>query len=768
MQRRSLDQFFLWSAAIFVVVAIAAVVAVQWYSAQEIDRAYRDRAEKVVENGLANYARTLAEKSFPQAYWDDAVVNLDNRFSQDWARQYVGVFFWRTERIDLIATLDRADRTIFAMRAGEVVDPAALAPLRRAAAPLIEQVRRAERERGPLPLLIDLDPAVQQGAGNPPSPLARAVRQAAEQRRSGGRSSGWADRRAELRPISASGIARIDGGIYALAATLVQPDNTVLPLTDRSAIILLGKRLDDDIIREIGADYLLIDAHLMAGETRRARGWSQAELKGADGEVVGVIHWRTRMPGLELVRKTAPALALFALLLATAAWLVMREGRAIARELSASEARASRLAFSDRLTGLPNRAALEIAFETLRAEQERHGEALAVLSIDIDRFKAVNDSYGHPAGDILLRLVAERIRELCEPGHVLGRFGGDEFILMFPVSAAAGAARTAELIVAALSAPFDIGPGRVFVGASVGILTIEAEETIDAPEAFRRADLAMYRAKELGRGQYAFYVRSLDDTVRARGEVQEALRGALEAGGLGVHYQPQVDASGRLIGAEALVRWPEGSGKGIPTAAFVRLAEETGLIDELGSHVMRRVFTDAARWPGLPLAINLSAVQLRAEDFNARIEALAAECGVDPARLEFEITEGVLLDQNEETTAKLERLRALGCRIALDDFGTGFCGLSYLHLYPIDAVKIDMSFTGLLGHEPRAQVLVETIVALAQALGLEVIAEGVETEDQRRLLLEAGCRRFQGYLTGALMPADEFTRRFAGEALTSS
>jgi diguanylate cyclase (GGDEF)-like protein len=536
----------------------------------------------------------------------------------------------------------------------------------------------------------------------------------------------------------------------------------VLPRTDRSAVILLAKQLDNATIGQIGASYLLNDAHLMTGERPRERGWSQAKLTGSDGKMVGVIHWRSPKPGEELVRKIAPALAVFASVLALAAWLVMRKGRQIARELTKSEERASHMAFNDSLTGLPNRAALDRAFTALHEEQAATGEPLGVLCIDVDRFKAVNDSYGHPAGDYLLRHTADRLKALSEECHVLGRFGGDEFMLICPAPTAASSARLGELIVSALAAPFEIGMARVFVGASVGILTVDPDEPIDAPEAFRRADLAMYRAKVLGRNQYAFYEPELDDAVRARRETQEALRHALAADGLDVHYQPQVDETATLVGCEALVRWPEATTKGIPTAAFVRLAEETGLIDELGSKVMRRVFADAARWPGLPVAINLLAAQLRADDFTERLEALVAKTGVDPASLEFEITEGVLLDQNEDTTDKLERLRALGSRIALDDFGTGYCGLSYLHLYPIDALKIDMTFTGLLGKEPRGEALVETIVTLAKALDLTVIAEGVETEEQRQFLLAAGCRRFQGYLTGAPMPAEEFARRFAG------
>lgn len=753
----------MWSAAIFVVVAIAAVAAFQWYAAHAIDRSFRERNQKVIENGIAGYAETLAEKSFPQAYWDDAVVNLDNRFSAAWAREYVGVFFWRTERIERIATLDRDDHVTFAMQDGREVTPLEMVSVREAAAPLIARVRAIERTRGRLPLLADFGKPFDSAQAPASAPAGTG-----DKALPGSDPRAWTNTAGGLKPIFGSSLVRIDGSIFAMAAVLVQPDSMALPRTDRSAIILLAKRLDPALVSQFAREFVVSDARLRMGHPPRDTGWSQARLRAPAGEVVAVVEWRSIDPGKQLVRRTAPALAIFALLLALAAWLVLRKGRAIAQELSDSEARASTMAFSDKLTGLPNRAALERAFEDFRHRLAERGKTLSVSCIDVDRFKAVNDSYGHPAGDALLRQVAERLETLCEPDHVVGRFGGDEFIMMCPTPHAPAAARMGELVVAALSAPFDIGPARVFVGASVGILTIDPGTAIEASEAFRRADLAMYRAKELGRGQYAFYEAALDDSVRARREVQEALREALKAGGLAVHYQPQVDEAGKLVGAEALARWPEASGMGIPTSAFIRLAEETGLIDELGMKVMQRVFADAARWPGLRLAINLSAVQLRSQDFSERIERLVAETGVDPSQIEFEITEGLLLDQNQETLDRLRRLRALGCRIALDDFGTGYCGLSYLHQYPIDGVKIDMSFTGLLGQEPRAQTLVETIVALAAALDLDVIAEGVETEDQHRRLFAAGCRRFQGFRFGKPMAADAFCRFIAGRTAAAT
>ena len=766
MQRRSLDNFLIWTSATFVVVAIAAVSVIQWYSAREIDNTYRERNERIVESAMAQYARTLGEKSFPQAYWDDAVRNLDNAFSSDWAREYIGVFYWRSERIERIATLDRDDRITFAMVEGNVADARSMADFREAIEPLVQRVRAAEIERGPLPLLVELDPAVQAGREAPSKPSSLSVSEAAERRRGRAAPVGSSNQPGALRPIAASGIIGLDSTVFAVAVTLVQPDSSVLPTTDRSAMLVLAKQIDAGVIESLENDYRLPDARLNAGSDPAADGYSSADLRSPTGEVVGRIGWSPMKPGEQLVRKTAPALAIFALLLALSAWLAMRFGSGIARELSESEARATRLAFNDKLTGLPNRTALETAYSDMRARQGAGPDLLGVLCIDIDRFKAVNDSYGHPAGDTLLCEVAARLNRMCERDHALGRFGGDEFMLMCLTPGPTDAARMGETIVTLLGQPFEIESGRVFVGGSVGIVLIDPGAELDASEAFRRADLAMYRAKETGRGQYAFYEPLLDETVRARSEVQSALREALDGDGLDVHYQPQVDENGTLIGVEALVRWPQAESRGVTTASFVQLAEETGLIDRLGSSVMRQVFRDAAKWPGIPTAINLSAVQLRAKDFNDRLEALMREAGVDPRTFEFEITEGVLIDQNEETTARLERLRAAGSRIALDDFGTGYSGLSYLHQYPIDAVKIDMSFTGLLGKEPRAKALVEAIVRLAAALELDVIAEGVETEAQRRLLLEAGCHRFQGYLTGKPMPASELADTFLAPAIT--
>ncbi|WP_171033019.1 bifunctional diguanylate cyclase/phosphodiesterase [Qipengyuania marisflavi] len=757
--QHALDKLFLWTAAIFVVASIAAVVAIQLYSSYEIDRDYRERREKVVGNGIVNYARTLSEKPFPQAYWDDAVRNLDNRFDPAWAREFIGVYFWQTERFDKIAILDRDDKLRFAMVGGQDADFSALAPLMTTAQPLIAEVRMAEEKRGPIPSLDELGGTRQfpRFDSDPPMDVGEDQQQKDWRKRTS--YSRWSDKDQQaLLPIAAESMSRIGDRIYVVSATLVQPDSDAMPLTDRSAIILLAKEIDDEVIAGIAARFLVDQPQLRLGDAEAEPGFAQARLFDKERNVIAAVEWRPNRPGDALVRKTAPALAIFALLLALAVWLVMRSGRRITLDLYASEARASHLAYNDKLTALPNRVALDDRFAAFRRTHQVNGVPFAVLCIDIDNFKAVNDTYGHPVGDVLLTRVAASLRELVVEGDIIGRLGGDEFCILQADSNPKDAAELAQAIVDELSTPVDLEPGRVFVGASVGVVIVDADGLLDGPEAFRRADLAMYRAKELGRSQYTFFEPMLDEVARARQGLQSDLHQALAAGDLTLHYQPQVDADGAIIGAEALARWPAAEAKGISTATFVRAAEETGLIDALGQFTLARAFADTAAWPGLTVAINVSAAQVRASDFVGTIEHLVGEHNADPARFELEITEGLLMGQDTHTLDTLNRLRAMGFQIALDDFGTGYCGLSYLHLYPIDKVKIDISFVSRLGKEPQATALVDTIVRLAHALDLSVIAEGVETEDEKRLLMQVGCSLFQGYLTGRPMPPEELAK----------
>ena len=478
----------------------------------------------------------------------------------------------------------------------------------------------------------------------------------------------------------------------------------------------------------------------------------QAVIRDPSGGQIAALEFDVPMPGAQLSERLWPALALFALALLAATGWIIRRGRAMAGSLVASEARATHLAFHDQLTGLPNRARLNEGFARLASRARRTGEQFAVMCIDLDLFKAVNDNFGHLAGDELIRIVASTIQKNCRPDDFLARFGGDEFILLQADSSVERAGALAERIIAAIGQPFELKVGRAFIGASIGLVMVDGSP-IDAQEALRRADLAMYAAKQGGRNGYRFFKSSFDRAAKHRMTMQTRLHDALAAGELELVYQPQVNSSGKIIGVEALARWDSPELGTVPPAAFVQVAEETGLIDALGMFTIRRAFEDSRRWPELRIAVNVSAVQLRTADFVDRLDSLVHEVAIDPRRFELEITERVLLGDDPATLAGLNKLRALGFRIVLDDFGTGYSSLGYLQRYPIDKVKIDRTFVARVGVERQAEEVVVAIVRLAKALGMEVLAEGVETEAQRICLSLAGCGDVQGYLTGRPMAA---------------
>ena len=411
---------------------------------------------------------------------------------------------------------------------------------------------------------------------------------------------------------------------------------------------------------------------------------------------------------------------------------------------------------SDPLTGLANRTLLEeITHRILQ-----RGDLVSVLFIDIDDFKDVNDSRGHAQGDELLMVLAERLRGCVRPGDVVARTGGDEFALVVtggPEVARAIAGRA----LACLAVPVPLDAGPVTVRASVGIAGSGDPGDATPGSLLRNADLAMHLAKAQGKNRLVVYADGMAEAARRRAELQQDLALAVPGDQLVVHYQPTVlVADGRTTGFEALVRWNHPVRGMVPPAEFIPLAEETGVITEIGRWVLRQSVAQGAAWAaatGTPLrmAVNLSPRQLLDDDVVADVEEALRDSGFPAGQLTLEVTEGVLVRDVDRAVARLEALRALGVRIAIDDFGTGFSGLSYLRNLPADIIKIDRSFVGDLPSDRSASTLISSIVELARTLGLEVVAEGVETEEQRRALEEMRCGSAQGYFFARPEPAHQ-------------
>jgi diguanylate cyclase (GGDEF)-like protein/PAS domain S-box-containing protein len=426
-------------------------------------------------------------------------------------------------------------------------------------------------------------------------------------------------------------------------------------------------------------------------------------------------------------------------------------------EMRKAEAQITYLARHDALTGLPNRTLFRERMEQALRRVSR-GEQLAVLCLDLDHFKDVNDSLGHPIGDELLEAVARRLNDCVREIDTVARLGGDEFAILQvgghgqPGEATALASRIVEVV----GKPYDLKGHQVVVGTSVGV-SIAPADGADPDQLLKNADMALYRAKSDGRGTYRFFEAAMDAQAQARRALELDLRAALMKGEFELYYQPIHDlGSNRIISFEALVRWNHPLRGMVAPMSFIPVAEETGLIVPIGEWVLRQACSEAARWSqDVRVAVNLSPVQFKSRNLVPTVIAALSASGLPPSRLELEITESVLLQDNEATLQTLHTLRDLGVRISMDDFGTGYSSLSYLRSFPFDKIKIDQSFIGDLGKREDSMAIVRAVTSLGKSLGIATTAEGVETSDQLSLLRTEGCTEVQGYLFSAPRPAAE-------------
>jgi diguanylate cyclase (GGDEF)-like protein/PAS domain S-box-containing protein len=442
----------------------------------------------------------------------------------------------------------------------------------------------------------------------------------------------------------------------------------------------------------------------------------------------------------------------------------------IARDISErrqAEETIRRLAYHDGLTGLPNRALLEDRLGVSLAQARRENKTLALMFLDLDSFKVVNDTLGHSAGDRLLESVAADLALIIREGDTLARVGGDEFTVLLPaMERIEDATDVAERILECLRRPRTVDGQEFRPTGSIGITTFPADG-LDAATLLRNADTAMYRAKDKGRDNYQLYTRSMNEWVMERLSFENDLRHAIERDQLKLYYQPILDTTtGELMGAEALLRWRHPERGIVPPDSFIPFAEESGLIIEMGEWVLRRACRRVVLWEqagySLPrIAVNLSARQLQQEDLVERVQQVVAESGLRPDRIQLEITEGAVLRDEDRIIGTLNALREMGIGIALDDFGTGYSSLTYLKRFPIDAVKIDRSFVRDLERDASDAAIVSTVVAMAENLRLKVIAEGVETEAQLAFLRERRCDEFQGYLVSAAVSSEDFVPFFS-------
>ena len=428
------------------------------------------------------------------------------------------------------------------------------------------------------------------------------------------------------------------------------------------------------------------------------------------------------------------------------------------------QAHLSYLAYHDPLTGLPNRQSLSERLQQACSRAQCNGGMVAMLFLDLDRFKLINDTFGHAAGDRLLKSVADRLAACVRGADTVARLGGDEFtVVLEDIVHGRDAATVAQKILDALAQPFSLAQQEVFISASIGIALYPSDDNgIDS--LFKKTDAAMYHAKERGRNNYQFYSAEMNASLARKLHMENSLRRALEREELRLHYQPQVDTvSGRIIGMEALLRWQHPEMGLVPPAQFIPLAEETGLIVPIGECTLRSACLQTRRWHErgfgpLRVAVNLSAYQFKQKDFPHTVARILDETGLDPGCLELELTESTVMDDVDQAIEILHALNAMGVYLSIDDFGTGYSSLSYLKRLPIDALKIDRSFVRDIGADSDDAAIVTAIIAMARSLKLKVIAEGVETREQFAFLRKCRCDAMQGYYFSRPVPPEEFAQ----------
>ncbi len=540
--------------------------------------------------------------------------------------------------------------------------------------------------------------------------------------------------------------APVAGDTYLFSSARIQPyEPAEAGVTDPSdlALAVIGYRVDEELLTKTQRKYLLSEIRLSA---EKSAGSLAVPLAGADGVPGAYLEWDPPLPGDAMLVGMSAPLAMVTILFLVIAIAVMSSARRSARNLVAEEARARMAARTDALTGLPNRYAVNDMLDRTSRQAE-----LAVLFLDINGFKTVNDTVGHQGGDELVIMIADRLRNLDVRPSYMARVGGDEFVLMVEGADAQGrACEIAHLVKIDLLPQFRVDGHAFHIGAAIG-LAARSKAVETGLELLRRADLAMYKAKRLGCSDPIVYDPAIENDNKQRHIVEEALReGLRNPDEFSIVYQPIIDGkTGQMVRAEALARWTSPKIGRITPDVFIGVAEETGLMVELGSILLEKICNDLVRMQELKVSINISPAQLNDGAFVEDLIGMLRAANIDPGRVEVEVTEGLVVSNVEMAAFRLDVLHEAGLRTSLDDFGTGFSSIGYLAKLPFDTLKIDKSFASAMCHAPEGRGMVQAMILMGHSLGQIVVCEGVETEEQATALRELACDLLQGYLFSA-------------------
>jgi diguanylate cyclase (GGDEF)-like protein len=708
---------------VIVAVAIVCIVVAVLSSAQRADEMAVEHETQLFSTALNNFGASVLREVESVASSDAAVRNIRVKFDPNWAHERVGSWLETFFQHDHTFIFDGRNKPIYSMTGRNAAETAWFDTNKPNLTTLLAYMRGTEPN---LPNVIRLNRTPPADFG--PHPQAAVIR-------------------------------RILGRPAIIAAVAVGPIGNNPQVADAAPIVISVKFIDDEVLSALALQLRLVNLRRF-DEGQPPDGDFTFQIDNPSGLKIARFAWTPKQPGAEIVHSVIPfiavALAGFALLAA----FVLRYMRRTAVAIAAGETRLRHLAMHDPLCGLPNRIFFGERLEAVIEDVRNGASPAAVFYIDLDHFKDVNDTLGHPVGDELIRNVTLRLSHTLRGGDLVARLGGDEFAVISSVGDDSNKMMAlAQRMIAAICAPYSIGGQNIVIGASIGIAAID-RNCAGSADIMRYADMALYRAKNEGRNRGCIYDAAMDADLSSRKLLEADLREAIENDKLRVLYQPIVNKSGeQMVGVEALCRWTHPTRGEISPVEFIAAAEHSGLIIALGAWVLRRACLDGIVWPGLTVAVNVSPLQFRRTDFAEIVERTLTETKFDPERLELELTESVLLGNVDTAEAGMLRLKALGVRLALDDFGTGYSSLLYLRRFPFDKLKIDRSFVLSIERASDAAAIVHAVVSLGRGLGMQVTAEGVETADQQLFLRAAGVHYMQGYRFGKAMPAAEITAR---------
>ncbi|HEY6048260.1 MAG TPA: bifunctional diguanylate cyclase/phosphodiesterase [Sphingomicrobium sp.] len=715
---RLANQLSYMAMAVLITVAVVAITGLYW-STRQSDAVSVERQVRVARHSIDITLDELALQQETVAVWDESALEMAKASpNRQWLFDNVGSWLHRIFAHDAGFLLNGRDQLVQAVDEGNLIPPDRYDVLRPQLQPVIDAVRGRVR-----------------------------VLNGKHDRLPGEALAANSTVRTTPRAIHSTRLLMLGGRPAAVSAMLIKPSTPDYAKPSPKWPILISVRyLDASFLDELQSRYVIDRPHFSVWPDHRS-GEAAVDVRTQSGNRLGYLIWTPELPGSRILRTLLPTVVASLAILALLMTALTRSLTQTLNERAAFEARAAHLAYHDSLTGLPNRALLNERLQHALSALHRGGK-LSLLLIDLDRFKRINDTLGHLAGDQLIRDFAARLSRLIRRGDTVARLGGDEFaVLLCENWEFQEIDELCSAIIALFDVPFTLLDTQVFGGASIGAVHASAS-TRDATELLRRADVALYRAKADGRGCARVYDSGMDENNQIRARLEADLREGLEAGQFAVWHQPQVDREKRLVGQELLLRWNHPLLGCVGAQDIIPLAEETGLILPIGEWMLDQAAKIAAASPELFTAVNLSPLQLAEPGFAERLIDTFAAHGVDFGRVELEVTEQVMLDRTTAAMSNLWTIREAGFRIALDDFGTGYSSLSYLRQLAVDKIKIDRSFVADLQDSRDARAIVAAIVTLGRAIGLTVSAEGIETEEQAEILVAAGCDQLQGFLFG--------------------